>query len=66
MSQQDLQLTMMDLATLRGIVDTACSRGAFRGEEMRVVGETYDKLNAFLNQAVSQAQEAQTKEKQND
>lgn len=59
MSQPDLQLTMMDLATLRGIIDTACTRGAFRAEEMRTVGETYDKLNAFLNQAVSQAQEAQ-------
>jgi hypothetical protein len=66
MSEHTLQLTVMDLATLRGMIDTACSRGAFRAEEMRVVGETYDKLSAFLAQAVAQAQEAQTKEKQND
>jgi hypothetical protein len=42
------QLTINDLATIRNIIDLAVSRGAFRANEVRVVGETYERLEAFL------------------
>ena len=59
---QTAQLTIADLASLKQIVDAACTRGAFKAAEMRAIGETYDKLSAFLDasqqasQTVEQAQ----------
>ena len=55
------QLSITDLAVLKNVVDVACSRGAFKAAEMKQVGEIYDKLTAFLNAVVSQA-EAQTQQ----
>ena len=49
------QITVADLDALRGIVDTAASRGAFRGAELAQVGAVYDKLTAFLNTVIAQA-----------
>ena len=40
--------TVQDLATTRSIIEVAASRGAFKAEEMAVVGQTYNKLSAFL------------------
>ena len=42
------QLTIADLASLQGILEAACSRGAFKASEMRQVGEVYEKLTNFL------------------
>lgn len=50
------QITVTDLITLRNIVDLACTRGAFRANEMTQVGETYDKLAKFLDEIIEQAQ----------
>ena len=55
------QLSITDLAVLKNVVDVACSRGAFKAAEMKQVGEIYDKLTAFLNAVVAQA-EAQTQQ----
>ena len=55
------QLSITDLAMLKNVVDVACSRGAFKAAEMKQVGEIYDKLTAFLNAVVAQA-EAQTQQ----
>jgi hypothetical protein len=41
-------ITVTDLATLRSVIDLACTRGAFKGEEMKEVGELFDKLTVFL------------------
>jgi hypothetical protein len=49
-------LTITDLAVLKNCIDIACSRGAFRAPEMKSVGEVYDKLSAFLQIVVSQAE----------
>ena len=46
----DTQLTVADLASIKNLIDAACARGAFRANEMRAVGEVYDKLSAFLAQ----------------
>ena len=50
------QITVVDLDLLRNIVDVATSRGAFRGAELTLVGEVYDKLTKFLEAVVAQAQ----------
>ena len=52
------QITVADLDALRGIVDLAAQRGAFRGAELTQVGIVFDKLTTFLNAVVAQAQEA--------
>jgi hypothetical protein len=48
------QLTIADLESIRQIIDAACTRGAFRAEEMRPVGEVYDKLSGFLASVAAQ------------
>ena len=50
------QITISDLATIKELIDLACTRGAFRGEEMTSVGEIYDKLTVFLNTVIAAAQ----------
>jgi len=52
------QITVADLDALRGIVDLAAQRGAFRGAELTQVGIVFDKLTTFLNTVVEQAQAA--------
>ena len=49
-------ITVVDLDLLRNIVDLACARGAFRGNEVKQVGEIYEKLTRFLEAVVAQAQ----------
>ena len=61
-TQQPESITIVDLDLLRNIVDLACTRGAFRGAEVKQVGEVYDKLTNFLSAVIEQAkaQEAAT------
>jgi hypothetical protein len=49
-------ITVTDLNTVRSIIDIACSRGAFKAEEMKEIGELYNKLSAFLDAIIAQAQ----------
>lgn len=61
-------ITVTDLATLRSVIDLACTRGAFKGEEMKEVGELFDKLTIFLAAVVEQAkaqEEAAAADQQN-
>ena len=58
---ENAQLTIADLASLKQIIDAACTRGAFKAPEMSRVGEIYDKLSRFLDAATKQAQ-AQTEQ----
>jgi hypothetical protein len=41
-------LTIQDLATMKGIIDLASERSAFKAAEMAAVGTVYNKLAAFL------------------
>ena len=50
------QITIADLNLLKNIVDLASTRGAFRASEMQEIGAVYNRLNAFLEDVVSQAQ----------
>jgi hypothetical protein len=53
--QQDTaELTISDLNAMRSIIDIASSRGAFKPNEMVAVGQTYNKLTAFLDQVAKQ------------
>lgn len=60
--QQAADLTVNDLLALKQIIDVASQRGAFKANEMAVVGTTYNKLETFLN-AVQAQQAAQEEAK---
>jgi len=53
-----VELTVQDLGNIKQIIDVASQRGAFKPNEMTVVGTTYTKLETFLN-AVAAQQKAQ-------
>jgi hypothetical protein len=49
-------ITVADLNLLKNIIDLAATRGAFHANEMKEIGEVYNKLSAFLEAVVAQAQ----------
>lgn len=51
---QSAELTVQDLSAIKQIIDVASQRGAFKPNEMVVVGQTYTKLETFLNAVQSQ------------
>jgi hypothetical protein len=51
-------LSIGDLAGLRQIIAVAAQRGAFKAEEMEVVGHHYNRLNAFVQSVAPQTEEA--------
>jgi len=57
-----VELTVQDLGNLKQIIDVASQRGAFKPNEMTVVGQTYSKLESFLA-AVASQQQAQEQKK---
>jgi hypothetical protein len=61
--QQSNDLTINDLTAMKSIIDIASSRGAFKPNEMMAVGQTYSKLETFLNNVAKQV-EAQKKAEQ--
>jgi len=54
--QDSTDLTINDLNSLKVIIDIASSRGAFKPNEMVAVGQTYTKLETFLNTVAKQQQ----------
>lgn len=55
----NIELTVNDLAVLRQAVGIAIKRGAYEPNQVSAVGNVYDKLDGFLN-AVAANQEAQS------
>jgi hypothetical protein len=55
-AQQNNELTINDLQSLKVIIDIASSRGAFKPNEMVAVGQAYNKLDAFLANIAKQAE----------
>jgi hypothetical protein len=47
-TEQAEQLSLSDLSAMKSIIDVASSRGTFKPSEMIAVGQTYNKLVAFL------------------
>lgn len=58
-------ITVSDLDTLRNLIDLACTRGAFRANEVKQVGELHEKLTKFLEAVVAQAQAQEANVEQN-
>lgn len=58
---ENTQLTIADLGSIKSLLDTACARGTFKGNELRMVGDIYDKLSAFLEAAQQNAQVTEQK-----
>ena len=56
MDNTNTQITIQDLIMIKDLVDVACSRGAFKADEMSSVGQVYDKLTGFLNTVIASAQ----------
>lgn len=52
-------LTVTDLQALKSIIDVASQRGAFKPNEMMTVGQTYNKLDAFLGAVTANQPPAQ-------
>jgi len=50
------ELTINDLNAMKVIIDIASSRGAFKPNEMTIVGQTYTKLTTFLEAVAKQAE----------
>lgn len=57
-ADQSIELTVNDLNALKQIIDVASSRGAFKPNEMTVIGTVYTKLENFLNAVAAQQQAA--------
>lgn len=57
-------LSIKDLMALRSIIDLASQRGAFKPKEMMSIGQTYSKLDEFLEIIIAQqrAQQAMQNE----
>jgi hypothetical protein len=54
--EETMDLSINDLNAMKVIIDIASSRGAFKPNEMAVVGQTYNKLTAFLDNVAKQAE----------
>jgi hypothetical protein len=50
-----MNLNINDLATMANVIDLATQRGAFRANELKAVGELYEKITAFVKAAQEQA-----------
>jgi hypothetical protein len=53
---ENITLTINDLASLRSVIDLASTRGAFRANELKEVGEIYDRLHQFIEASIATAQ----------
>lgn len=56
--QPAAELNVNDLNAMKIIIDIASSRGAFKPNEMTIVGQTYTKLTTFLDAVQKQAEGA--------
>lgn len=57
-AEDSTDLSINDLNAMKVIIDIASSRGAFKPNEMAVVGTTYNKLTAFLDSVSKQSEAA--------
>ena len=55
-TDENIQLTLNDLSAMKSIIDIASQRGTFKPSEMMIVGQTYNKLTAFLESAKQQGE----------
>jgi hypothetical protein len=53
------ELTVNDLNLLKGIIDVATQRGAFKPNEMVTIGTVYNKLETFLGAVAEQQKQGE-------
>ena len=63
-AEEEITLSIGDIATCKTIIEIASSKGAFKAEELHVVGLTYDRITKWLlaNQPPKDAEETSTAE----
>ena len=47
---KNIEITIQDVGILRQAIEVAATRGAFKADEMEVVGATYNRVSAWLSQ----------------
>jgi hypothetical protein len=47
---EEVTITIQDIGICKQAIEVAATRGAFKAEEMAIVGATYNKVSAWLNQ----------------
>ena len=50
MPEQSVQLTIGDIDYCKQIIEKACEKGAFKADEMAVVGVTYNRISKWLEE----------------
>lgn len=60
----DNTITVADLHRIKNILEVACTRGAFQANEMRSVGEVYERLSSFLAAVPDQSEQPDQSESQ--
>ena len=62
--EEEITLTIGDIATLKTIIEIATSKGAFEAKDLAVVGITYDRITKWLlaNQPKTEAEETSESE----
>lgn len=60
------ELNVNDLVSITQLIDLSCRRGAFQANEMKTVGELYDKLVAFTEGVVAAQQNVEADATQTD
>lgn len=48
-----MDITLQDIQILKNIIDASSQRGLFKGADLKVVGDVYNKLQAVLEKAQS-------------
>lgn len=57
-------LSVADLNLLKHLLEVTADRGAYKANELRTVGEVYDKLAAFLELIAQTSEAAQSENSQ--
>ncbi len=55
-------LVLQDLKVAAGAIELGAQRGAFRANEMKIIGDVYDKLTTFIKSAEPPPAEASAEE----
>jgi hypothetical protein len=60
--QPDVGLSIDDLMNALRVINTATERGAFKANELSLVGQVYDKFATFVRAAQEEAKAEESKE----
>ena len=64
--QPDVGLSVDDLMNALRVINTATERGAFKANELSLVGQVYDKFATFVKAAQEEAKTQQSQDQESD